>query len=241
MRTQIRVILGETDTNNTYFIDADADTQINLAQLHVSGEVPCLLTYKDVTAIADQQKYGLPKTDFLQLKDIHFVEGSTPPTRVKILEKVPFDEFNARTASAPTKTGEPAFYKAEFGAVTRLSGPVPQGDFWPYPVYDNTDYLFRLYFYQMPTDLDGDTDVSELPAILHEAVVYRAAMHLAMMKMNQKRVNQCAALYREAIRVGEEVIRKRDRTGFTHQIKDAMGYTQSNLGQISRIRRGPLV
>lgn len=236
----VRFIMGESDSTNSYFTDAQAQTQINHSQVHVANEVPCLLTYKEVTAIADQVKYGLPAADFLQLKDIELHKDPDNSDRVVPLQRVSFDEFKELAYGNIAKSGEPAYYKVEFGAVTTASGPNPPGDFWPYPVSDNAVDVFRVYFYQKPTDISTwATDVSELPEILHESVCYHAAWHLALHKANAKKVNQFAAMYKDSINIAKDaIVNKRDRTG-PHRIKDVMGYSLSGT-TIPIIRRGPL-
>ena len=64
-----RIALGETDSTNSYWTDAEIDAMINDSQLQVATDAPCLLTYKEVATVVGDGRYSLP-TDFLQLKEV---------------------------------------------------------------------------------------------------------------------------------------------------------------------------
>jgi hypothetical protein len=235
MKAKVRLLLGETDNTNTYYTDAEIDTQINDSILLVAGEVPTNLTYSEIVTIASQGEYGLP-TDFLQLKDLQIYVTTT--TRRVQMEKLNYDEFEYKVGGNFSMEGEPNCYRIEFGATETSAGSRP-GDIWIYPIPPDTSYTLRLVYYQKPDSLSSGIEVSELPEFLHMPVCYHAAMHMAMKDDSSSKANQMAGLYNKAIDSAKKVVNKRDRSG-AFQIRTSYGRSSllGNLGK--RIRRGPL-
>lgn len=240
MKDQVRLLLGETDEDNSYYTNAEINTQLNLSNLRVASDIPCLFTYSEVTTTADQQRYGLP-SDFLQIKDLQMFIGDNTATRRKKLALLKYDEFERIGAGNVTMSGEPSYYRVEFGAVSTTAGS-PPGDVWLYPVPDNNggdNYCLRIAYYQKPTALSNTTDVSELPEFLHESVCYHAAWHLSLKDDNQSKINNLAMMYKDAITEAKRTVVRRDRTGPT-QAKTSYGGSSliGNFG--GGVRRGPL-
>jgi len=233
MQDQVRLLLGETDADNSYYTATEIEDQINLSNLRVASEVPTLLTYAEVDSVADTQQYGLP-SDFLQLKDVQYWRSTTQ--RIQLI-RYSYDEFEILTASNATMSGEPAFYRVEFGAVKTDAG-TPPGDIWLYPVPDAV-YTLRVVYYQKPTALSSDADVSELPEFLHLPVCYHAALHLAMKDSANTRLGILANMYRDAIREAKLVVSKRDRSG-PFQIRTNYGKSRLIRRGGRAARRGPL-
>lgn len=235
MITMVRTLLGETDSDNSYFSDAEIQTMLNQSILRVAGDVPTLITYKEVATTADVQTYGLP-IDFLQLKDVQLTITGTTIRRQ--LQRLDYDDFEAVAGGNTDMTGEPAYYRVEFGATSTTSGS-PPGDLWLYPVPVDDSYTIRIVFYQKPTVLTVTTEVSELAEFLHMPACYHAAWHMSMKDDNQSKINNLAAMYKDAINQAKLVVNKRDRTG-PHFSKTA--YASSSLIKRGGLlaRRGPL-
>lgn len=235
MKTKVRLLLGETDSTNTYYTDSEIETQINDSILLVAGEVPTNLTYAELVSVGDQKTYGLP-TDFLQLKDLQvFVTGTA--RRVQ-MQKLNYDEFENYVGGNVDKTGEPYYYRMEVGATAVTAGS-PPGDIWIYPAAPSTLHTLRLVYYQKPSALAFSGQVSELPEFLHMPVCYHASMHLSMKDNSGKKANQMASLYNKAIDTAKKVVNKRDRTG-AFQIRTSYGRSSLLGNHGKRIRRGPL-
>lgn len=235
MKAKVRLLLGETDSTNSYYLDAEIDTQINDSLLQVAIDVPILLTFGDVVTVADQERYGLP-TDFLQIKDMQ--QRITTGTRRVSMFKKSYDEYEAIVGGNIDMTGEPYYYRIEFGATAVTAGS-PPGDVWVYPVPADNTYTLRLVYYQKPTALSASNQVTELPEFLHIMVCYHAAWHLAMKDDSSTKINILSALYAAEMDKAKRVVNKRDRTG-AWQMRSGYGRSSliSNYG--NRVRRGPL-
>jgi hypothetical protein len=239
MLTQIRLLLGETDSDNSYWSETEINTQINLSNLRVATDFPVLLTYSEVATTADQARYGLP-TDFLQLKDIQMYLGDNTTDERRKLHRLEYDEFEDMVGGNVNMTGQPAWYRIEFGAVSTTASS-PPGDVWLYPVPDDNggdDYTLRLAYYQKPTALSVSIDVSELPEFMHLLVVYHSAWYLSLKDDNQSKINNLAAMYRDERDKVRMVHLKRDRSG-GKQVRTPYGGS-SLIGQGKIIRRGPI-
>jgi hypothetical protein len=129
--------------------------------------------------------------------------------------------------SNATRTGQPAFFKFEPGA-TAISGTAAglAGDLWLYPVPDQV-YTLRYYFYQRPTALANNTDISELPESLHWAVVYHTTAMLALKNDDQNKHALLMIQYDRAIIRAKKWLVQQDRGTRTSQ--DIMGYSKSEL------------
>jgi len=233
MQEQIRLMLGETDSDNSYFTDTEIKAQINRSLIRVASDIPCLLTYKEDTTTASTQRYGLP-TDFLQLKDVQLYPSAT---RRKQLLRLEYDEFEYVGTGNVTMTGEPAYYRVEFGAVDTVTGS-PPGDLWLYPIPNGT-YTIRVVYFQKPTAMTADAEVTELPEFMHEAVNYHAAWHVSLKDGNQKKVGNLAAMYKDAITEAKRTIVRRDRTG-PKQSKTSYGRSSLVDRYGGVVRRGPI-
>ena len=236
MRTQVRLLLGETDSSNSYYTDTEIDAQINLSNLRVASEVPVLFTYKEEISVGDQVSYGLP-TDCMQVKDLQVYTTGT--TRRWSLVKKDYDDWEYIVAGNFSMTGEPHYYKVEFGATSTTAGS-PPGDVWLYPIPPGTTYTIRIVYYQKPTALSADAAVSELPEYLHPAVVYHAAWHIGLKDSSNSKVSTLAAMYQNQIKEGKMTALKSDRSGPTFA-KSAYGATSLDRGRGNRrVRRGRL-
>ena len=235
MQTRVRVLLGETDPKNTYWTPTEIKDMINQSALDVATETQSLLTFKEYSTVASTEQYSL-SSDFIQMKDVQI---DISATLRKTLARLSFDEYNAVTNGNFIKTGQPAFYKMELGATktTGASAGLP-GDVWLFPVPDAV-YTLRIYFYQKPTDLSADADISELQESLHSVVCAHAAMVLCNKSDNQQKMSNLAGLYRSLMDNAKGMLNRQDRVGVIHP-KDSMGYATSALGNRSSVRRGRL-
>ena len=235
MITMTRTMLGETDSDNSYFTDAEIQTILNTSILRVASDLPTNITYKEVVTTAATQTYGLP-TDFLQLKDVQcYVTGGTNRRQ---LQRLNYDEFEAVAGGNTTMTGQPAYFRVEFGATSTAAGS-PGGDIWLYPVPTDDSYTIRLIYFQKPTVLTTSTEVTELPEFLHSAVCFHTAWLLSMKDDNQSKINNLAAMYKDEINEAKKTVNKRDRSGPTF-IKSPYGGSSLIKRGGFQARRGPL-
>jgi len=172
MQDQVRVLLGETDTGNTTYEVTEIADQLNRSQLRVASDIPTLINFAETDCIVGTYRYGLP-TNFLQLKDVQLYISATNRRQLK---RVSYDDYEGIVGGNVDMTGQPAFYRVEFGAVNVTVGS-PPGDIWLYPSPDST-YPLRVVYYRKPGDMSADADVSMLPEYMHEAIAYHAAWHM---------------------------------------------------------------
>lgn len=239
-KTQVRILIGETDSSNSYTSDTEIDTQLNLSNIRTAADLPTLMTFSEVATTADQARYGLP-SDFLQLKSLQMFIGANTVDERRQLVKLEYDEFEDIVGGNVNMTGEPAYYRIEFGAVAVAAGS-PPGDVWLYPVPDSnggSNYTLRIVYYQKPTALSSALDVSELPEFMHPIVVYHAAWMLSMKDDNQSKINNLSLMYKDAIKEAKLTVLKRDRSGGKFP-RSSYG-TSALVGRRNTVlRRGPL-
>lgn len=233
MLTLIRLLSGETDSTNSYWSDAEINSMINDTQLLVAERVPVNMTFRTFDTVASTQRYALP-VDFLQLKSVH-IQSST--TQDKELTRLGYDEFGQVSDGNKTMEGEPSWFKMEFGSVLRTDDPQLPGDIYMYPIPDAV-YETKIRYFQRPTDLDADGNISELPIGLHMAVVYYSVMLIAMKDGNQQKITNMNSLYEQKILASEKSLSRVDRTGH-FSVRDGAGYTKRGVAS-KRIRRGPV-
>ena len=231
MKYRVRQLVGQTDTNSTMFnTTTDLEPAINDACASVAARTECLLTFWDYETVAGTQNYSL-KPDYLKMKALQlFVAADNKYT----LKHLSFDEFSQYEGGNPTTQGVPRVYKIEIGA-TDTSTNLP-GDFWVYPVPDTnggSQYIIRAYYFQIPTDLVADADITELPIIAHKAVCLEAAMTLSMMAADKGMYRDLSLLLEREIGIirGYAGIGQRDSAT---RMKDTL-----NIARRSRVvRRG---
>lgn len=240
MKTQCRLLLGETDPDNTYVTTAEIETQINLSNVRVAADLPVLMTFSEVATTVDEARYGLP-SDFLQMKSVQMFLGDNTVNERRQLVRLEYDEFEDVVGGNVNMTGQPAYFRIEFGAVATAAGS-PPGDIWIYPVPDDNgtnNYTLRLVYYQKPTALSDTNDVSELPEYMHPIVVYHAAWLLSMKSDNTTKINNLVGMYKDAIKEAKLTSLKQDRSGGKF-VRSAYGTTALVGKRHTVIRRGPL-
>lgn len=216
MRAVVRMLLGETNSSNSYWTDSEINAMINDSQLQVATDINGLLTFRDYTTTAGVSRYALP-SDYLSEKSLHLFQTST---NKRVLEYKTLDEFESSAGLDPTRQGVPGVYKVEHGAVDTTNA-FP-GDIWIFPVPDAV-YTFRFYYYQKPTDLSADADISEIPESGHWAVCYHAAAMLHLKQANENAYNRFIVLYERAVAKMKIYFNKQQRVK-PFYTKDAMGY-----------------
>jgi len=223
MQNQVGVLLG--DTSNTFYTETEIQNMINRVQPEIAAEAEALLTYYDYTTSDTVQQYSLP-AEYLTVKHVELHVDTNRHEKLKLLD---LDQFHAVSYADADRTGEPEYYKIEYGAVDTVLAGNPQrpGDIWLYPIPDDNgtaNYTLRVYFYQMPTDLSADTDISNLPIYLHMAVCYRAAALLAMKNKDLRTHNTLISMSQRVIDVAK-INQNRAQRDRPHYIKDVMGTT----------------
>ncbi len=224
MQNLVRLSLGEMSGSNSYYSDDEVKAMINDSLVQVATDVPSLLTFHDIPTTAATQRYSLPR-ETLQLKDVHLIINGTLKRQ---LRKLGMDEFEMISASNFSREGEPAFFKMELGA-TQVAGAAAglPGDLWLYPVPDGF-YTVRVYSYQRPTELVADGEISELPELLHWAVIYHATAMLSLKNDDQNKHTIMMIQYDRSIARGRRWYTQHDRSN-QHFTQDAMGYGRSSL------------
>ena len=239
-KTQVRLVLGETSSSNSYTTDTEIETQINLSNVRTAADLPVLMTFSEVATTADQARYGLP-SDFMQLKSCQMFLGDNTVDERRQLARLEYDEFEDVVGGNVNMTGQPAYFRIEFGAVATAAGS-PPGDIWLYPVPDSNggnNYTLRLVYYQKPTVLSDPLHVSELPEYMHPIVCYHAAWLLSMKDDNQQKISNLSAMYKDALKEAKLTVLKQDRSGGKF-VRSAYGTTALVGNRHTVIRRGPL-
>lgn len=219
MKEVTRILLGETDSSNTYFTDAEIAAMINnaLTQVATDTNIEGLLTYRTYACIASQEEYAL-ENDYLKIKGIVLEESTGKWNPLKYMD---FKTYWQISGGNTLSTGTPCYYRLETGA-TDIDNTDNPGDFYLYPLPDST-YAFRVYFYQYPTDLVNDSDITELPRIARMAVCYYAAAILMRKSSQESDFRDMMGLYNlEIAKLNKHYASpQRDEPAF---IRDVMGY-----------------
>jgi len=132
-REYVRLLLGQTNSNNTAFTDAEINTNCDYAALDVATEVDLSDTQAYTASVADQKGYGLPD-DLLSISSIWLERSSDDMIRLKPLTN---EEWLSYSGGQVSVTGEPAVYKVEYGSHSKTAWSA--GEFFPWPLASGTD------------------------------------------------------------------------------------------------------
>jgi hypothetical protein len=203
IRTTARMLLGEGVADG--YVDTNLNTMINNSCLHVATKTLCLFTYKDIPSVASQEQYGLPN-DLLSLKDVQlFVSGYKYQLR-----RLSYDEYEDYAHGTATE-GRPEVFRSEFGRTDLAGGKA--GDIWLRPIPDVATYTIRRVYYQKPSVMSNDGDITELPESMHLVVAYHAAMVISRKFSDTRRFADLATLYQDELANAMNLVHRQDRVG----------------------------
>jgi hypothetical protein len=191
-------------SSNAYFPAAEVKSAVNEACLEIAKEARANTSYWPIATADGTQRYTLP-SDVLQLAH---VEIDITSTHRKLLVGLSFEEFAEETYDNYSLTGEPEFYKLEWGAVDIVTAMPADVYLWPVP--NTASWTLRCYGIQRPTTLTLDADISELPVELHLTVSFYAAMLLALKDNDMQRHGALAQMYVRAMSAHTELHHKRE-------------------------------
>jgi hypothetical protein len=201
MRTEVRDIIGEETAD--FWSDAELNRYLNESLRRFSGENrwSWLLTEGTGTLYANDPEFIL--TDGVaEYRHLHFMLTRSGDTRPYLPERVsPARGFQLRTRYYTAQAYPKWFY------VTSVEDSDNDGSFWttvrfiPTPTGD-VDITFQ--YYRTPATLDGDTDVPDVPAQYHKALVHHAAGTAWLKELNgggkaQEQFQMYEAVVREAV------------------------------------------
>ena len=213
MQSVVRQLIGETDSTNTYHPTTEVEEMLNHACVEVADETECLLTFVEFSTNAGDSRFPLPE-DFMKTRACE-IDISTTLRRQLIW--TPFDQFNILVGGNTLLQGQPAYWKVEIGATGVALGTNAPGDIWVYPLCNDNggdDYTIRLYYHQLPTVLNQDTDASELPSNLHMAICYFAAKEVAEKDSDWGRIRRLDKKYERSIEKFKKTMLKRESRSF---------------------------
>jgi hypothetical protein len=233
MQNQVRILLGETSSTDTYFTDTEVQDQINRAQQELAMDTEALLTYCDFTLTASTQSYQVPD-NALKIVSIYLLPtGQT--SRWEKLIYLTHDEFEAVSYGGSDNEAEPLYYKLEIGAVEISNNPQIQGDIWLYPIPNAADKL-RVRHYRKPATLSTGTEISLFPEGLHMALCYKAAEELAMKGKDYELMRLLNQKFETSVTKYVSYI-KEDQLDRNMTVKDTMGYGMDIFDSFPRNRR----
>jgi hypothetical protein len=198
MRAEVRLLIGETAQDG--YLDTEIDRQINLGCQKVARECKLKTHVREDTVDArslpstdsrSEGRYALP-SDFLQTVDreMRVLDADTwyPVTFVTAAE------YN--DLSWTQHWQRPIYAKIEFGSTETTS--LAPGDIWFWPMPDAV-YTYELKYYQKPSKLIADSEISELPEFAHLSACYHAAMLLTRKFRDRNLFQEMSALWSEEI------------------------------------------
>jgi len=211
MQAFTRILLGETDSANSYFGDTEIKDMLNDAQIEVATDTDPLLTFRTFTTADGDTRFPLP-SDFMKMRSVE-IDIST--TRRHQLIWTSFDEFNSFISGNFILKGQPAYWKVELGAVDVTTNS--PGDVWIYPGADDNggdNYTLRIYYHQLPQAMSADAEISELPEMLHKAICYYAAIVLSRKDNARGRMQELQVLYDDRIKKFRKIKNQRESRAF---------------------------
>ena len=223
MRSRVQTLVGES--SGDFYTTTEIEAEINDACVQISRDTEELLTFYDMTTAADTYRYTLPD-DFLKIKRVDLIVTTTDTRQ---LEYKNLREYFEYTESAVDTTGTPYIYKVELGSVDKTDSH--PGDIWVYPIPDDnggSNYTLRVYYYQTPTTLVDDTDVTELPLLAHKAACFLAASNMALKGEDLRKHDRLLLLYENELNKIKMHYSRLQRQR-PYDMKDEMGYTETEF------------
>jgi hypothetical protein len=223
LRDQVRIYLGETSSTDTYYTDAEINSQINRAMPLIAAEIEELITFKDYTTTSGTFRYSLEE-DFLKIHKVFLRINDAVLSRV--LAPLDIEEYERLSGGDETATGMPQWYKIELGSVLNTDDPQLPGDVWLYPTPDDnggSNYKMRVYYYQKPDDLAADGEIPELPLQTHDTIALKAARALAIKGKDFGLAGSLQNLFLTEMASHREFFNRKSRDK-NPEIKDLMGY-----------------
>lgn len=225
MRTRVQTLLGES--SGEFYTTTEINGEINDACIEIARDTEELLTYYDMTTTDGTQTYTLPD-DFLKIKrvDLHVSDSDRRDLRFMTQQ-----EFHKYTEGASDTSGTPEIYKLEQGSVSKETADWHPGDIYLYPIPDDnggSNYTVRAYYYQLPTTLSADTDVTELPIQCHKAVCYLAASNMALKGEDLRKHDYLLLRYENELMKIKNSYHRLQRQRNWH-MRDEMGYNETEF------------
>jgi len=228
IRTLVRILLGETDSTNSYYTDTNINLALDAAINQLSMEIPESLTFSDITTVSGTYRYSLP-TDYMIHSHIRLIVDSSYSLR---LEQVDIHEFDAIYDSAYDRTEQPIHYKIEHGVGDEeATDPQVPGDIWIGPRPDSNggaNYTLRHYYFQRGF-ASSDSTVPAMTDLFHHAIAYYAAMFMSMKDGNQRKTQNFMFQYNNTISKGKKWLNKRD--GLRALLPKDVGYAHAARGR----------
>ena len=170
VRTQLRLILNETDNANSHFTDAQLDGFINQAQTFMATYIEYPRTIASAQVTAGTADYTLP-TDWISILAVYF--GDLSISNDVIVLRI-INEESLKTIrpgwleTASGSRGRPQFVHIKNRTTLTLI---------PTPDTDNatTGKKYHLNYIKLPTTLTVDSDIPELPLPYHDFLQFYAA------------------------------------------------------------------
>ncbi len=197
IRDFTRIMLGETDSSNSYVDNTEVDSAINIALTRVSIDTEALMTFSTDSTDVGVERYSLP-FNFSQILQL---EIDITSTLSRPLVQKDLDEYSLLTYGNRAMQGQPVFYKIEIGATDVVTSS--PGDLWLYPVPDDNggaDYVLRVRYNKQPTALTDDAHMPELHPSLHEAIAHKACQFLSRKHSDGRRYMEFENSYNVMIR-----------------------------------------
>ncbi len=228
MRTKVRMLTRETDSADTNLSDTEINDEINNTTPLLAADTEELVNFADYTTAVDTERYSLP-LNYLKVKAcVLHIDSNWRELQFFATIK----QYHALQYQMVSNTGIPVAYKIELGA-TSTAANSPPGDLWLTPTPDNNggaNYVVRLYYFQMPTTLSADTDVTELPILTHDAICYKAAADLSLKLDEQGRSAFFIGKFESEVRKIKDYYAELQRDRLP-MVKDVMGYAQYEWGE----------
>lgn len=223
-QNQVKVLLG--DTSDTFYTTIEVKDSLNRIFPEVAAENEVLLTFDDYDVTQSVQRFTL-KEAFLTVKRAEFHISAS---RHEEMLYVDLDQFARLSYAQSDREGEPKYYKIEMGATEIDNDPQRPGDLWLYPVPDTTTAAgypnLRVWYYQMPSTLSADGEMSELPIPLHMVCCYKAAALLALKNKDLSTHSTLTIMANNATQTYKQNSNRGQRDRPYHT-KDVMGYTET--------------
>lgn len=158
LRTSVRRLINEEDSDDSHFTNDEINDYLNQATMFLGTQMEWPLQTSIASSVEDQALYSLPD-DFISLVDVYFDN-----TKLDVLEREDLSAINPNWQDSASEKPR-VVYKAD-NAVIGL---------YPAPNADNSNLNIQIQYIQVPATLSGDSSVPDLHTAFHMCLPFYAA------------------------------------------------------------------
>lgn len=197
-----RVRSNINETTARFFTDAELTTWLNNGCKDIARRAEVIQHFDTtVSAIAGTNKYALP-TDVIRVHRVEFMP--TGQTQIYPLQASTQQELDQVFGTNQAQQGTTPLYYAIWGYPGGVGAAALTMQVYPVPATSGT---FNIFYYAVPVDMVGGTDVAQIPAGWEELLVLYCEYN-ARRKDKQQDWEDAKKIYEEKVQEMVDVTRQ---------------------------------